>query len=78
MAWEREDDPWTGVPLHDGSKTPFDRGAVNPVGAENGVRVYKKIKFVMPLTGRLCGLLSTGCTLVGNAYLQIIAITRLN
>ena len=51
---------------------------VNPVGAENGVRVYKKIKLVMPLTGRLCGLLSTGCTLVGNAYLQIIAITRLN
>ena len=32
----------------------------------------------MPLTGRLCGLLSTSCTLVGNAYLQSMAITRLN
>ena len=51
---------------------------MNPVGAENGVRVYKKIKLVMPLTGRLCVLLSTGCTLVGNAYLQIMAIAKLN
>ena len=30
------------VPLEDKSKTPFACGAVNLVGAENGVRVYKK------------------------------------
>ena len=51
---------------------------MNPVGAENGVRIYKKNKFARPLTGRLCGLLSTGCTLGGNAYLESMAIAKLN
>ena len=51
---------------------------MNPVGAQNGVRIYKKIKFARPLTGRLCGLLSTGCTLGGNAYLESMAIAKLN
>ena len=34
-AWGSDDDPRTGVPLQDRSKTPFNRGAMNPVGAEN-------------------------------------------
>ena len=42
FQWERarNGDPRTMVPLQDGSKTPFDRGSMNPVGAENQMRAY--------------------------------------
>ena len=42
-AWGRDDDPRTTVPLQDGSKTPFNRGSMNPVGAENRIRAYKEL-----------------------------------
>ena len=42
-AWGRDDDPRTIVPLQDGSKTPFNRGSMNPVGAENRIRAYKEL-----------------------------------
>ena len=32
------------VPLQDGSKTPFDPGSMNPVGAENRMRAYKELQ----------------------------------
>lgn len=43
-AWGRDDDPRTVVPLQDGSKTPFNRGSMKPVGAENRIRAYKELQ----------------------------------
>ena len=43
MGVGKKRDPWSGVPLDDTANwTPCSGGAVNPVGAENGVRIYKK------------------------------------
>ena len=43
---------------------------MNPVSADDEVRIYKRIKFVLPLTGRLFGLSATGCVSDGNAFLK--------
>ena len=67
---EREERPLICVPLHDtAEETPSSGSAVNPVSADDEVRIYKRIKFVMPLTGRLFGLSATGCVSDGNAFL---------
>ena len=44
MGVGKDDDPRTIVPLQDGSKTPFNRGSMNPVGAENRIRAYKELQ----------------------------------
>ena len=46
---------------------------MNPVGAENGMRIYEKINndnFVSPLINKQCGLGSSGCSQSWHLHLK--------
>ena len=54
---------------------------MNPVGAENGMRIYEKINndhVVSSLISKQCGLGSSGCSCGGNACLKSGVIAELN
>ena len=54
---------------------------MNPVGTENGMRIYEKINndnFVNSLINKQCGLGSTGGSRGGNACLNSSGIAELN